>query len=75
MRHWMHKTECAFSVQSDLEGKNIMLWIDNYPLSISLGSVTPNDARVFAKMLMDQADKCDGIAADIERLREIKEAA
>ena len=70
MRYYM-KSECAFSVQASYDGAALIVGIDNYPLTVSLGKITPTDARTFAAMLIEQADKCDVIAADSARLETI----
>ena len=51
MRYYM-KSECAFSVQASYDGAALIVGIDNYPLTVSLGKITPTDARTFAAMLI-----------------------
>ena len=70
MRYYT-KSECALSAQASYDGTTLIVGLDNYPLTVSLGKITPTDARTFAAMLIEQADKCDVIAADSARLATI----
>lgn len=62
-RIYMQKNDVAITVQNH-SGSQVIVGFERYPLMTTLGSVSPNEARTFAAMLIEQANECDRIAKE-----------
>lgn len=82
-RIYMQKNDVAISADSSYDGAHVSISFERYPLMVSLAHVSPNEARTFAAMLIEQANECErvaresaqkaaALAADNERLSAIE---
>ena len=70
MRIYMQKNDAAVTVHASYGGKDVIVGFEMYPLTTSLGSMTPNEARTLASMLVEQAATCELAIADDNRVRD-----
>ena len=70
MRMYLQKNDAAVTVHASYGGKDVILGVEMYPLIVSLGSMTPNEARTLASMLVEQAATCEKAIADDSRVRD-----
>jgi len=71
-RIYMQKNDVAISADSSYDGAQVSISFERYPLMVSLAHVSPNEARTFAAMLIEQANECDRIAKESAHLADIQ---
>ena len=63
-RIYMQNNDVAITTQANHSGSEVIVGFERYPLMTTLGSVSPNEARTFAAMLIEQANECERIASE-----------